>query len=234
MTTPPFVRIHDPAAPLVAVHLHGHLAAAFGAGPHRFAIATAAEALRALAAAFPGFLAALKTGSYRLIRGAFGQAGEAGEGKAGGRDLDESMLGMAQAGRDLHIVPVPAGAKRGGAAKIILGVALVAVAIWAAPAGTGLLGANLGAEAFSVFGASISYGNLAMLGVTMTLQGASAMLSPQPKAASFETADRRASFLFNGPVTSVEQGGAVPVVYGSRMRVGGTVISAALAVEDMP
>ncbi len=210
---------------LTTVHLHGHLGREFGR-THQFALHQPVDAVRALDAAFPGrFLRALREGEYRVVRGTPGRHG---------RDLDIGMLTMGLSGQPLHIIPVPAGAKRGGAAKIVLGVVLVAAAIAFAPAGAGMLGANLGAEAFSVFGSSISFGNIALFGAGMALQGAAQMLSPQPKAAgSLETADRRQSSLFNGAVTSVEQGGVVPLVYG-RVRTGGTVISAGLSVEDVP
>ncbi len=205
---------------LTAVHLHGRLGRRFGRR-HSFVLSAPVDAVRALSAAFPGdFLAELRQGQYRIVRGRPGRDG---------RDIGPDMLTMAQAGQPLHIIPVPAGAKRGGGVKVVLGVVLIAAAIALSGPGAGLFGANLGAEAF----AGITYGNIALFGASMVLQGAAQLLSPQPKASgSLETADRRASALFNGAVTSVEQGGAVPLIYGTRIRAGGTIISSALTVED--
>jgi predicted phage tail protein len=218
---------------MTRVVLHGRLADQFGA-EHRFVIDRSIEALRALECAFPGrFLAALREGGYRVVRGDILHGDFSGDRQSGGVDLSLDMLGMRAGGKTLHIVPVVAGAKRGGAVKVVLGVALIAAAVAFSGPGAGFLGSAMGEAAFTVLGGSVTWGNIAMMGVSMALQGASSLLSPQPKAQkSFEAADRRASFLFAGPVTAVEQGGAVPVIYG-RVRAGGTVISAALAVEDI-
>lgn len=170
------------------------------------------------------FLPALAVGEYRLVRGDFDP--ERGD---GGIDLPPEMFGMRAVGKPLHLVPVIAGAKRGGAVKVVLGTALIAAAVIAAGPGAGFAGVAWGGEVGAL---GLTYGNLAGLGLSMALNGAAQMLSPQPKApGSFETADRRPSFLFQGPVTTVEQGGVVPVIYG-KMRVGGTVIAASIVAED--
>jgi predicted phage tail protein len=215
------------------VILHGALADKFplsghpsGRAVYRFEINSAAEAIRALACAYPGrFLQELSQGEYRIVRGDFDP-----ERDDGGIDLPLEMLAMRAVGKPLHLVPVIAGAKRGGAAKVILGVALIAAAAVAAGPGAGLAGVAWGGEVGAL---GLTYGNIANFGLSMALSGAASLLSPQPKAPkSFETADRRASFLFNGPVTGVEQGGAIPVIYG-RVRAGGTIISASITVEDV-
>ena len=113
------------------VYLHGHLKKQFGPS-HRFDVATAAEALRALNCAFPGkFVEALQTGSYKLVRGA----------KATGLNISADMqlitelkLGLA----DLHLIPVAKGAANTkGVVKTVLGVALIGAAIFAAPSSPG-------------------------------------------------------------------------------------------------
>ncbi|MET4217841.1 putative phage tail protein [Bradyrhizobium sp. LB14.3] len=54
---------------LRTVHLHGKLGKEFGQS-HRFDVATAGEALRALNCAFPGrFVKALEDGYYKVVRG---------------------------------------------------------------------------------------------------------------------------------------------------------------------
>lgn len=219
---------------MTQVILHGRLAEEFptasspaGRAIYMFDLSTPAEAVRALALAHPGkFLQALAIGEYRFVRGDFDP--ERGD---GGIDLPPEMFAMQAVGKPLHLVPVLAGAKRGGAVKVVLGVALIAAAAAAVAAGpgAGFAGVAWGGEVGAL---GLTYGNLAGMGVSMALNGAATMLSPQPKAPkSFETADRRPSFLFQGPVTTIEQGGTVPVIYG-RVRVGGTIVSATITNED--
>lgn len=210
--------------------LHGALKREFG-GPFVFEVASPAEAFRALEANFPGrFFAAVRDGVYRIVRG------DRKTGLALGPD--ELTFGLGSA--DLHIVPLArgsAGSQRSkGGVKAVIGVAIVAVAIVASQGtvagATGLLG-SMGGEAFPLLGAHITYGQIAAFGLSMTLTGVSAMLSPQPKAQDLQPVDQRQSYLFNGPVNLTEQGGAVPLIYG-RCRVGSTTISAGIDVEQVP
>jgi predicted phage tail protein len=226
-----------------AIHLHGRLSA-FG-GPFSLDVATPREAVRALAVQLPGFRQAMSHGAFRLVRGqpdtglAFDLAG-----------LD-FRLGNE---RELHIVPALRGAGRGGFGKIIMGAILIAAvfltaggAAVAAPTlaageaaatmGTGVAAASgLGATAFTAFGATVTYGNIAMLGAGMVLNGAASFLAGTPKApsySSFEPADQRASFLINSGVVNVaEQGHPVPVGFGIAL-VGSVVGSGGIAVEDI-
>lgn len=205
---------------MLKVRLYGRLAA-FG-DEFRFDVETPHEAVRALMCVLPGFRQTLSEGSYMLTLG--GDDIEAGR----PLDLDSVTFGLGWGGV-LHIEPEAVGAKRGGIGKIILGVALVAVAFIAMPAGAGL-----GATAFSVAGASVSFGQIALFGVMMALQGVSGMLAGEPEQASFEQRERpdqRPSFLFNGPVNTSEQGGPVPLVYG-RMLTGSVVASSGITSEN--
>lgn len=208
---------------MIAVHLHGDLAK-FG-GPFPFDIATPAEAIRALDCAFPkDFARAMRSGSWRLLRG----DPERGE------EIAENALDL-RLGRatDLHIIPVlkGAGGRGGGIGKAILGTALMAVSIIAAPAGAGIFGSQMGASAFSVFGQSISYGNLAMMGAAMAFNGLSQAISPQVATSSQSaSADQRASHIFNGAVNTLTEGGPIPLGWGT-CRSGGVLISRAVTIE---
>jgi predicted phage tail protein len=205
----------------IAIRLHGDLAR-FG-GPFHLHVDTVGEAVRALCTQLRGLRAAIAAGSFRVIRGPQGSGLVMGE-----ADLP-MRLGRA---RELHVVPVPHGRGR-GAGKIILGAVLIAAAFVFAPAaaaGAGFLGANLGATAIA--GLGITYGNIAMFGVSMLFSGIAQMMSPTPKAPKpFEPADRRPSFLFEQPVNVSSQGSVIPLVYG-RFRVGSVVVSASLETED--
>ena len=72
-----------------------------------------------------------------------------------------------------------------------------------------------------------------MFGVSLALSGVSALLTPTPHVPDLAaTQQDKNSFFFNGPVNVIQQGGPVRVVYG-RMRVGSTVISSGLNVEQI-
>ena len=63
------------------------------------------------------------------------------------------------------------------------------------------------------------------LGMGLVLAGAAAMLTPEVDDGG--GAEAAENYLFNGPINTVKQGGAVPLVYG-RAIVGSTTISGSL------
>lgn len=199
------------------VRLYGDLAEKYGP-IHVFDIETPAEAGKALAVNFPGFVPDVAHRHFRVVRGDLTK----------GMEHDESQLRLRMGKEtDLHIVPAVAGAGRnGGILKVVLGIALVATSIFTA----GVSG--LGATAFSIGGMGVSWGNIAMFGASMLLKGIVQLASPQPKS-NYKERETAAnpSFLFNGPVNTMEQGGPVPLVYG-RIRMGGHVISSSLRAEQ--
>lgn len=197
---------------LRTIHLHGALGEEFGSA-HRFAVETAAEAVRALVCNFPDFAVAVKEGAYEIVRGDY--APETG------MWLDEADLNAFRLGRaDLHIVPVIEGSKNqqaGGALKVILGVALIG----------GALLMSGGALATPLIGA-FNYGNVAMIGAALTLAGIATMLSPKQ-----QNPYEQNSFTLQGPGNSYAQGNPVPLVYGEVIT-GSQLISGALDIEDIP
>lgn len=189
------------------VHLHGALGERFGRC-HRIAVASPAEAVRSLSFQHRGFRQAIAEGNWRIVRGDLETGMELGE-----REL-HFRLGQAP----LHIVPVAAGAggKGGGIGKIVAGLA-IAAGSFLIPGSTPFL-ASIAHAAFGV-------------GLSMALQGASALLTSKPVAANNRGGvDERASFIFSGPENVSAQGGCVPLVFG-RFRVGSVVISAGLQAE---
>ncbi len=168
-----------------------------------------AEAVRALCANFPGFERFVATSEernvgYRVI--------------VGKEDIGVDGLHDPSGRQTIKIVPVVAGA--GKTLKVIVGVALIAAAIFYPPlAAVTLYGTTtLAAVAFSV-------------GVSLTLAGVAEMLAPQPPTPS-KGPENLPSYAFNGPVNTTAQGYPVPVGYG-RMIVGSAVISAGQTVEEM-
>jgi predicted phage tail protein len=207
---------------LRTVVLHGALAEEFGA---RFTldVISPIEAVRALMGQIRGFRRRIRDGHYRILK-----KREERE-VALGLDELEIRLGTAP---EVHIVPVIHGAISSGMKKIIIGVAIVALAV-AAPYALGIAG-GLGASAIggaTVFGATVTFGQIASIGLGLALSGVAQMLSPTPQMAGGSAQqDRRESFLFGGQENTGAQGGPVPLVFGEFV-VGSTVVSAGLAAE---
>ncbi len=220
------------------IHLYGPLAEEFGP-QYRLDVATPAEAVRALTVVLgQRFGELVRSGSWHVL---------AGESLREGELLDcgdEDMLGFGIGVMDLHLLPALSGSSGGGGGifKVVLGIALIAAAFYFAPplvTGTGPIAGSLGgmgSTAFSVAGFSMTYGQIAMSGLIMSLGGLSQMLAATPVQqsgyASREAAEERPSFLFQGARNTVEQGNCVQVVYG-RSIVGGQIISTGTEVEQI-
>lgn len=197
---------------LRTIHLHGNLGNQYG-DRYQLDVATAGEAIRALATQLNGFQDALENGSWALVRGDY----ETGFSLDLG-DVNDFQLGNA----DLHIVPAVQGSKnQSGFLKIILGAALVGAAIFFAPATAGGLTASIG-------GTGVTYGHLAIIGAGLMLAGVAQLLSPSEDGDEEE----KQSFTMSGPGNTYEQGGPVPIVYGE-VFTGGVTISAGLDIENL-
>jgi predicted phage tail protein len=208
---------------LRTIHLHGSLKTQFGAS-YRFDVATAAEALRALNCAFPGkFIAALQGGSFRLVRGA----------KDTGMSLDMGLITDLKLGSaDLHLIPVAKGAAMSqhakGTTKVVLGAALIGGAIFMSG---GTLAAPLSMMGNAAIpGLGVTFGNIAMVGVALTLAGVSTLLTKP--AVNINTASDSLSVAGGDIGNSGQQGSAIPLIYGEVL-VGSIPISVASAVEDI-
>lgn len=191
--------------------LNGQLGKLFGRR-HRLDVATAAEAVRALCANFPGFerhMIETKCLGYRV--------------KLHDAPLqDPKELHHPVGGNTITITPVVSGAGR-GLGQILLGAALIAVSF--------IPGLNVAVWA----GASTTFAAIAFnVGFSLVLGGVAQMLSPAPKTGQpNERPDNKPSDIFNGPVNTTAQGQPVPVGYG-RLIVGGAVISGGLSTEEIP
>lgn len=201
------------------IHLYGRLKKQFGP-LHRFDVTTAGEALRALNCAFPGeFVDALQTGSFKLVRGD----------RHSGFQLDMNTVNTFNLGRaDLHLIPVASGASNGkGTAKTILGVALIGGAIFMSG---GTLAAPLSMMGQpTIAGLGVTWGNIATIGLGLTLMGVSSLLT---KPAAANNSDNTNSFAINGPSNMAKQGAAIPLVYGEVIT-GSVVVSFDANIEDI-
>lgn len=199
------------------VRLYGELGKKFGR-VHHFAVKTPAEAVRALCVNYPEFekhLAEAHTRNvgYRVLHGRDVVVGE-----------PEKLLDPASG--TIKIVPVAMGAKEGGLGQVLLGILIVAVAWWAAPAGMGLSGLLSGEAGMASVAASI--------GLSLAIGGVMQMLSPQPKANQGDKREeRQPSYIMDGTTNTMAQGHPVPLGYG-RMVVGSAVISAGMSVDELP
>jgi predicted phage tail protein len=192
------------------IRLYGYLGTRFGR-IHRLAVASAAEAIRALSVMVPGFEAELIASKSRGVRYAV---------FLGRQNIGKDDLVLPPGRDDIRIAPVLQGAKRGGLFQTILGVALIAVAT--------VYSGGLGAA----FTSNGLIGATAMMGASMALGGIVQMMSPQPSGLSAsDRPENKASYGFNGPVNTSAQGNPVPLLYG-RLTVGSSVISAGIYAED--
>lgn len=207
------------------VRLNGELGKKYGRF-HKLDVRTPAEAVRALCANYPELQADLANSTER---------GVAYKCVLDKERIDENAL-LYPMSRSFSITPVVTGAGKVG--SIVLGVALLGVALAATGglAGVGISGFGGLFGTTAGFSTSIAlgftYGNLAWLGVALTLGGVAQMLAPTPKSSN-TTAEKKENPYFDGPVNTTAQGVPVPVGYG-RMIVGSAVISAAVTVEQAP
>jgi predicted phage tail protein len=190
------------------IRLYGTLGARFGR-VHRLAVASAAEAVRALCVLLPGFKQDLTSSKDRGIAYAV---------FVGKQNLAADELYAPPGGDDIRIAPVLQGSKRGGLLQTIVGAVLI-----------------VAGAAISYFSAGSLSGigvPMMQLGAAMALGGVVQMLSPQQRGLSAKDGpENGASYNFNGPVNTTAQGNPAPVLYGD-MIVGSAVISAGIYAED--
>jgi predicted phage tail protein len=194
------------------VILRGELGKLFGR-VHWFDVKTPAEAVRALCANFPGFEQHLVTSDPEQVRYRVG---------ADRRRVDPDQLHDPLGAEAISITPVLAGAGDG---------------FWSVLAGVALIGLTIATGGFggaAIIGGITWAGVVGGLGAALVLGGISQMLAPQPETPQgMGDRERKASYLFDGPVNTTAQGYPVPVGYG-RLIIGSAVISGGITVEDIP
>lgn len=189
---------------VTAIRLYGHMGKLFGR-VHYMAVATAAEAVRALCTQLPGF--------ERYLN----ESEEKGYGFAvfyGKTNLAQDDLKSPAFGDDIRIAPIVFGSKKGGWFQVIVGVVLVVV------------GAVIN---YFAPGAGVPF---MKFGYAMIIGGVVQLLSPTPKGMSArDKADNQASYNFNGPLQTSAQGNPVMVLYGENIS-GSAILSAGINAED--
>jgi predicted phage tail protein len=198
----------------------------------RMDVFSVAEAIRGLSQ-IPKFRETLEEGAYKVC------LGKPDDDSSIPEEVVTFGLGKTEI---IHIIPVLAGSK-GGGGKIILGVAMLALAWYTAPISAGMLGGTgsvdltggaAGADflggGVGAFGYSVSSSTLAKLGLALVLGGINSVISPQLK--NNTGASSQNNFLFSGPQNTDAQGLPVPLVYG-RCLVGSVVISSGISTMNI-
>lgn len=134
---------------------------------------------------------------------------------------------------EIHIIPAIAGSGGGGKGGAIFAIVLGAILIMATgPAGVAI---SQGATSATVFGINMSgamIGFIAKVGVSLVLQGVSALLFTPDKPDQRDSPENTPNTYFNGAVNTIAQGNAVSIGYGTLL-VGSAVISAGLEHETI-
>lgn len=192
------------------IYLHGALGREFG-DHFRLDVETAAEAVRALSTNFPAFVNKIQSGEWHLVRGATVK---------NGMSLDETDVATFKLGQGaLHIMPATAGSKKGGALKLIAGIALIGISFgFAGALAAPIMGASIGG---ATWGSAIG-----MLGLSLALTGVSQLLAPEQED------EGEKSNLLSGSSASAVQGTGVPLIYGEVIT-GGIIASTSLDVDQL-
>jgi predicted phage tail protein len=194
-------------------------------GSHfRLDVASPAEAIRALMTLRPGLRRQLRDGMWRVVVGPPRLRNA----------ITAEMLNMNAGAQPIHIVPA-APPRGGGSGKSIGAIIVGVVLIGAAVVATGGLAAAFATPLIGT-GMGLTYGSVVLLGASMILSGVSGLLAqpPTPDANTEMAAPTdRPSFLFNGVTNNSQQGGPVPLVFGTHL-VGSVVVNAGLNAEDIP
>lgn len=201
------------------VKVYGALRKLLGKSRFEFVAETPAQAMHALLVNFPELeqwlINSEKNGvAYRVT---------IGRQKIYEEDMSAMFLPWSE--QDVFaITPVLTGA--GSTTQIILGVALIAVAI-VNPFGAAAIG-TLGITAPILVNTAVG-----AIGGFLLLSGVAQMLSPVPKPPGpLEEPTQLESNSFSGIVNTTRQGVPVPIAYG-RVFVGSSIISAGLDVDQV-
>lgn len=198
---------------LRTIKLGGTLGKRFGR-VHQIAVDSAAEAVRAMGVLFPGFNKFLNESRDKGLAFAVFY---------GKRNISEGELRDPPSHNDIRIAPVVQGSKTAGLVQTVLGVALIAAAVFFAPAGAAGAGLLASGGAWGVAGA---------VGISLALGGVAQMIAGTQKGLSTsEAVDNKPSYNFSGIKNTTTQGNPVPLCYGE-MTVGSALLSLSVVAED--
>jgi predicted phage tail protein len=202
------------------IRLHGTLAEEFGR-TFKMDVSSAREAFFALCSQLEGFEQRVREGAFRVVR-------RKNNYRIG---LDETTLDLRAINCTIEIYPAVIGAK-GGVFKVIIGVAIIGLAIALAPVTGG--GSLVAALSSGIGFLGITYGGIALFGAMLAFGGLAMMFAPSPKAnkVSASAAAEDSSFVVNGPQNTMLQGVAVQLVYGETIT-GSIVVSSEVTIAQL-
>ena len=184
-------------SPMTTIKLSGSLAQKFGR-LHRRQVSSGDtwEGFRALKATIDGFEEEIRRLDRLGMRFAIFR---------NRKNVGADEFGMGGA-REIRIVPVIEGSKRGGILQIVLGVVLIAASYFGAPT--------------------------APAGIALLAGGVIQMLSPQAAGLKQSASpENMPSYAFGSAKNTTASGNPVPICIGER-RWGGAIISASIYAED--
>ena len=186
---------------LVNIKLSGSLASKFGRNhPKQIDSGSTREVLKSLSCTIEGFEREVKRLDALGMRFAVFR---------NGRNVGESAFELGGT-REIRIVPVVGGSKRGGVLQTVLGVVLLVIS--------------------AVFPATSPY--LAPAGIGLVAGGVIQMLSPQASGLKQSASpDNLPSYAFGSAKNTTASGNPVAICIGER-RWGGAIISASILAED--
>jgi len=199
---------------LRTIYFYGNLAEKYGKS-FKFDVISVGEAFRAMECNFPGFRNDIRRDEeYYVVNG---------DDLIEENAMSNDTVMMEYKTGDFHICPVVGGDKSmwGNIATMVLGVILMVASYWVPPAGALGYGLITSAVVFNV-------------GLALFATGIMGIISPPPRIGDYgiqEKPEERPSFIFDGPVNTINQGGPVPLVYG-HVIVGSTLVSSSLEVTD--
>lgn len=184
-------------SPMTTIKLSGSLARKFGR-VHRRQIDSGQtwEVFKALKATLEGFAEEIRRLDRLGMRFAIFR---------NGKNVGEEGFGLGGS-REVRVVPVLQGSKRGGLIQTVLGVVLIAASFFGAPT--------------------------APAGIALLAGGVIQMLSPQVAGIKQSAApENQPSYAFGSAKNTTASGNPVPICIGER-RWGGAIISASIYAED--
>lgn len=216
------------AQPLT-LHMHGEMKEKFG-GPYKLHVHSAAEAFRLMEANFhQKFYRYLHDGSFHVVRG---ETLDEGHSLPPGTSDGTVMKWLQIGARDIHIVPVLAGASSTatkGTFATIAGALLIAASIaLAIPTGGASLAAGF-ATAVPGTAGFLTAGTIGSLGIALAAGGIISLLA---KAQQTDTG-HIVGGLFGAPTNTAAQGVPVPVIYGRVRRAGSVAIDSYTALKKV-
>jgi len=193
------------------IKLYGQLAKFVGEPVLEAEVSSAAQAVRFLCVNFKGIEKHMADQYYKVM--------------ANDWNLAEDEIRYPTGQSDISIIPVVGGAG-GNTTRIILGVALIAAAVWL-PGSNAVFGAGGGLGFGTTAGTFSAYALAGNIGIALVLSGVAGLLTPVQDVPKTED-DPKRSFSFSGIQNTSRAGVAVPLVYGTKVMVGSVVVSAAI------